>query len=273
MRLIMTLLVRDEEDILDWNLRYHLARGVDHFVVTDNLSVDGTTSILRGYERRGVLSYIHEPTDDYSQDLWVTRMARVAADELEADWILHSDADEFWWPGGGKDLKTLFRDVPAEVEAVQVDRANFVGPLHEPQSSFHERMVYRQRRSTNSLGKPLPPKIAHRPLERPFVHQGNHKVSNRDVLLESQPIDDLVIFHFPARTPAQLRNKIEKGGAAYERNRRLGEGVGQTWRKMYEYLRTGRFDEVLKNSFLDDDGVSFASVLEDGRLRDYLKGI
>jgi hypothetical protein len=43
MRLVMTLKVRDEADILDDNLRYHRALGVDFFVVTDNGSVDGTS--------------------------------------------------------------------------------------------------------------------------------------------------------------------------------------------------------------------------------------
>jgi|HubBroStandDraft_4_1064222.scaffolds.fasta_scaffold15179_1 hypothetical protein len=50
MKLVMTLLARDEEDILASNLDFHVAHGVDFFIATDNLSVDRTSEILRSYE-------------------------------------------------------------------------------------------------------------------------------------------------------------------------------------------------------------------------------
>ena len=53
MKLVLTLLVRDEADIVESCIRYHLERGVDLVLATDHRSVDGTTDILRGYERDG----------------------------------------------------------------------------------------------------------------------------------------------------------------------------------------------------------------------------
>lgn len=58
MKVVMTLLVRDEEDILRENLEFHLARGVDEIILMDNLSADGSASIAREYERAGVLRYM-----------------------------------------------------------------------------------------------------------------------------------------------------------------------------------------------------------------------
>ena len=64
MKLVMTLLVRDEQDIIADNLDFHLAQGVDEVIVTDNGSEDATLDILAEYESRGVVRVIHEPSDE-----------------------------------------------------------------------------------------------------------------------------------------------------------------------------------------------------------------
>src|SRR4026207_1119563 len=108
---VMTLLVRDEVDIVDAQIAFHLAAGVDLVIATDNRSEDGTTEVLEKYARSGDVHLIREPGEDLRQNEWVTRMARLAATEYGADWVINSDADEFWWPRGAS-LSDVLAAVP-----------------------------------------------------------------------------------------------------------------------------------------------------------------
>ena len=268
MKLVMTLLVRDEEDIVADNLDFHLAQGVDEVIVTDNGSVDGTLEILRAYEARGLVRIIVEPTDDYSQGRWVTRMARIAATEHKADWVINNDADEFWWPREGT-LRTLFEDLGGDVGAVVGHRTNFV-PRPEDDRPYWERMTLRERESLNPVGKPLPPKLAHRAHPEIVVVQGNHRIKGPDVGSE---VDDgsIEILHFPMRSYAQFENKIVKGGRAYARNKELPEKTGRTWRRLYETWEQGGLPAHYEASVVAE--AARQDLLEDTRLRDYLEAL
>ena len=46
MKLIMTFVVRDEENIIEQNIRFHKAMGVDGFIVLSHNSLDRTNEIL-----------------------------------------------------------------------------------------------------------------------------------------------------------------------------------------------------------------------------------
>ena len=94
MKLVMTLLVRNEVDIIEANIECHLARGVDFVIVTDHGSEDGTSEILREYEGMGVATVIRDEEEGHHQSNRVTRMAELARVGHRADWVVHNDADE-----------------------------------------------------------------------------------------------------------------------------------------------------------------------------------
>ena len=51
MKLVQTLVVRDEADIVAAQIDYHLNAGVDFIIASDHDSRDGTTEILQSYVR------------------------------------------------------------------------------------------------------------------------------------------------------------------------------------------------------------------------------
>jgi hypothetical protein len=274
MRLIMTLLVRNEEDIVDWNLRFHYAQGVSFVVATDNNSTDATPDILRRYERQGRLRLIREPADDYSQSVWVTRMARAAAIDHGADWIINNDADEFWLSQEG-DLRQTLAAIPAGVGCLACPRLNFVpvSPDAGPGEPFWRRQVWRQARATNPLGDDLPAKVCHRAAPRAVVAQGNHRVEGVPGSVVACP--GIEILHYPMRSFRQFATKIALGGAAYERNTMLPPEVGGTWRHLYAIHRQGGLREWYDSQVLPIDPAAAAppeGVALDERLRDHFQG-
>ena len=68
---------------------------------------------------------LREEAEELRQAEWVTRMSRLAATEHGADWVIPSDADEFWWPRGGS-LAEILAAVPARFGAVRGLVRNFV---------------------------------------------------------------------------------------------------------------------------------------------------
>jgi hypothetical protein len=268
--LVMTLLCRNEEDIIGSNLAFHLRQGVDFVIAMDNGSEDNTVDILRGYERDGVLELLHQPEDDYNQSAWTTEMARLAKTKYGADWVINNDADEFWWPLVGN-LKAALTLLSREVDVVTASRFNFV-PVSDEKGFFFERMVTREVLSLNSLGMPLPTKVCHRADAEVVVEQGNHGVFRPSSPMRAGETRPIEILHFPLRSYHQFEQKIAKGGAAYERNPR---DVGKTWRDLYElYKREGLHsyytDQVYDLARLQA-GIASRHLMVDSRLKDFLE--
>ncbi len=273
MKLVMTLLARDEVDIVESWLSFHLNAGADFVVATDNRSEDGTTEVLESYARQGYVHVIREAGEDLRQDEWVTRMARLAATEFGADWVINSDADEFWWPRGAS-LRDVLDAVPPRYGTVGAFLRTFP-PRPGDGELFAERMTVRFSalapiNDPASLFKPIR-KVVHRADPEVRVARGNHALveSSLAPLRGWFPIE---VFHFPLRTPEQCARKAFLQGTAFEKISRAPTAYHA---RMYEAYREGRIADYYESEVLTDDvlerGEPGGRLVVDTRLRDALR--
>ncbi|TML04344.1 MAG: hypothetical protein E6G36_06530, partial [Actinobacteria bacterium] len=274
MKLVVTVLARDEADVIDAQISFHLNAGADFVIATDNNSRDGTTEILEGYVREGVLHLIHEPAEGLRQGEWVTRMARLAATDFGADWVINTDADEFWWPRGGS-LKEVLAAVPEQYGIVQAFWRSFV-PRPDDDAFFADRMIVRlsQQAPINdptSFYRPVI-KVAHRADPHVLVARGNHTLLDSS-FLPLATWHPLEVLHFPLRSRAQWTRKVQLQGDAFTKHiERAGTGYHL---KGYDALRAGRIDEQYESLVVDDAalerGIADGTLGADSRLRDALR--
>ena len=270
MKLVMTLLARDEADVVGANVDFHLNAGVDFVVATDNRSQDGTADILESYARLGQLHLIREEGEYLQQAEWVTRMARLAATDFGADWVIHSDADEFWWPRG-ESLKEVLASIPARYGVVRALLRHFV-PRPDGDSSFAERMTVR----TSTAAPINDPRSLYRPNLK-VIHRADPNVT---VSIGTQRLIDsplvplrgwypIEFFHFPVRSVEQCERKYSYQQVA------AGQAPSPYYERVRAFLQEGRVRDLYEELVVDDDalerGLADRSLVPDTRLRDALR--
>jgi hypothetical protein len=278
----MTLLARDERDIVEQHLAFHLAAGVDLVVVTDHASGDGTQDVLAGHERDGRVRVIREADGPFRQRDWVTRMARLAATEHGADWVINGDVDEFWWPRGGS-LSEVLGSIPRRYGLVQSFVRHFV-PVPDDGRAFEERMTLRlaSQAPINDPRSPWRPfrKVVHRAHPDAEVVEGSHSVAGTG-FVPMRGWYPLEVLHFPIRTPGQLERKGALWGSAVEKfyaSEEVVAGPGAAYHALaFRDSERGRsaivFDELVGTQVELERALSDGLVVEDTRLRDALRAV
>ena len=261
-RLIMTLLVKNEEDMLEENLIFHKAMGVDGFIITDNNSSDRTPEIIRKYKEKGwIVEAIEEKATDYQQKKWVDRMIWKAKSVHKADWVINADADEIWHAPSG-DLKTELVSSRAnvltcEMKCVYPEEGKPFWQWGQTVEVVND--LERYNLSRYSLFARQNKKVIHRTAGYIQISMGNHKVT---MFPKKVAKSNIRIYHYNIRGKKPFLEKMINGGKQLEQNPK--KHGGRHWRYFYQLYKEGlleaEYDKVI-------GATSFDQIKQDGFIR------
>jgi len=148
--IVMLLTTKDEGEVLEQNLRHHLAWGADHVGVADNESADDTPERLRAFGDSVTTERFRDFAD--RQEVRMRLLARIQERHGgKVAWAGVSDTDEFLWMPG-TDLRGILAAAPSEVVCVSFHQKLFLPTEGDPA----EGPVYlRQTWRTTSYESPL----------------------------------------------------------------------------------------------------------------------
>jgi glycosyltransferase involved in cell wall biosynthesis len=272
-------MIRNEADLVRLNVLYNSAAGIEHRLIVDNGSTDGTDRLLKELSRRDPRVRWTRDEGPYRQTEIHTELAREAYRD-GADWVVQVDADEFWYAPGGN-LKAILARSEAGVLRAQV--LNFIQRRGQQESSPGA-LLHMTRRAAEPVGKDAqdlvearklgfveklyPRKCISRPTPEIRIEAGNHKVY--EAAGPSENTNEIFCLHAPIRSRSALEERVRTAARPAAAGRKPGQG---RYRRMLGNLQddTAIDQEWAANSyegdFLDVYGEKHP-VLFDPRLRD-----
>lgn len=250
MKLTMTLLIKNEVDIISDNIKVHSKLGVDSFIVMDNGSTDGTREVLSNLQKEYDLIIIDRPVLDYQQSNWKTEMARVAKTKQGADWVITNDADEFWIPNQG-DLKSELSLTGSIIECprfnILFDRDAFDngGKYYDQTNRVqypinYPKGIQRQQENLSIMLGNIHGKVMVRTTGLLRVKGGNHRAWHSWGWLNQKKSQNVSVYHFPIRSKQHFIENIENRQAL------LTKGIskmGDHYRRWVDLLNRNKLEE------------------------------
>jgi len=217
---VVVCIVKDEADYLEEWIAYHVALGVDHFVIYDNGSTDGSAALLECYINHGLVTRIDWPIGGGQLAAYNHALRMFGA---TADWLAFYDIDEFLVPLLDDDIPSFLERFP-EAADVRVPRVEFGFSGHRAAPSGLSIDAYTQVANVLDLDPSLPPRV------KSIVQPGS--VSAIDIHL-AFPADDpapgspTATAEESVRGVAQLNHYYTRSFDEFEAKRFRGSATGR----------------------------------------------
>ena len=204
--------VRDERDVVGAVIEHLLDQGVDHVLVADNRSTDGTYELLTGLARSD--ARVHVARDREPVHIQSEKNTHLAfrAWRAGADWVIPFDGDEFWFARGQR-LADFLREQTDDVLFGSFLHMVTVTPADDARDATY----------LLDAAPAFPSKVAFRSHPLVVVHHGNH-----DVARVGARSRGLYVAHAIYRSEEQVARKLRQGLAAARRA--PAPVLGEHWR-------------------------------------------
>ena len=252
----MTILVKNEVDIIEENIKTHAKLGVDSFVIMDNNSNDGTREKLSELQNQFDMLIIDEK-GYYQQKKFMTRIAFEAKKTYKPDWIINSDADEFWIPNDGKSLK---EHINFKGGVLRVNRSNMIPPMESLTEKFaffdsRYQVVNQINYRTNLvedvsilLGQ-TSRKVMTNPNGLIKINSGNHSAEHL-AFWNKKEAQNIHIYHYPIRSFAQFKKRIITRKHVLENFPKVK--MGDHYRRWVKKYNEGKLEDEYKKFIYND---------------------
>ncbi|AZO63870.1 glycosyltransferase family 2 protein [Mesorhizobium mediterraneum] len=258
------MIVRDEADVIEKNLRFHESQGFDYFGIIDNLSTDGTRDIIEDLSKDIPMTILSEENTDYRQDVWAGRLAECLS-QRGIDLAISLDADEFI-----SGLGSTFKEIADELQCpLMCPRHNMV-PLKAEFSEFAKNPLLAARyRVARPLSTQLPIMLRSMPGKMLFplqglrsIARGNHSIEHE--IGERSVSDRALIRHFPVRTYDHFLKKLEQARARFRQEQDAHQNTSWHIRRWLSLKDDGFIENEYASFFVGENDMKM--YLSDGTI-------
>ncbi|MDR1997304.1 MAG: glycosyltransferase family 2 protein [Candidatus Margulisbacteria bacterium] len=218
MRLISITVLKNEEDIIESFVRYHV-NFMDQMLMLDTHSTDATLDILAKLAAEGLPVRILKkpPAAAFEQAEWTNELLALAVGQYQADIVFPLDADEFVFSSGKNNRETLIKNIDLTSLNVCVWQTYIPQPNDCAQEHFIPKKITNIRRAAlESFHKIICPANLVRKYSLKLT-AGNHDAvaaGSGQNQLKYYRSAVLKIAHYPIRSANQLAKKILTGWLA-----------------------------------------------------------
>lgn len=219
-------MVKNEEDIIGYNIEWLQTQDIDHIFIANNMSTDKTKDILIELSKKYKnITIIDDNQFAYEQASKMNKWIKICY-EMGADIIVPIDADEIWHSKvPEKTLGQILKENSNGDCVFEATAIDFIPTKNDLEDDNPIRSMIYVKANSNSFQS-----VAFTKCLNAKITMGNHSVDNHPG--NSKIIKNLIgIKHYQYRNFEQFVRKMRNGKRVYDQTS-MHPSIGSHWRTM-----------------------------------------